>query len=229
VGYLFGFFLLVLLVSSVAAILMSMPAERLARILRLALPATTILLGGVLTFIGRGALGLPLILFGITLWGRNRSIGNMSSRANNPKSTVRTAMFEMELDHDSGEMDGVILTGAQEGVHLSQLSLEDLMQLMQSSGEDHESAALLEAYLDRRFPRWREDAEPNMNSGHGSTASTGPMTKEEAYQILGLSPGAGTNDIREAHRRLMKRIHPDSGGSTFLASKINEAKDVLLN
>lgn len=138
-------------------------------------------------------------------------------------------MFEMELDHETGDMDGMILTGEREGQRLSSLEPPQLLELLSQTGQDAESAALLEAYLDRRVPGWRDDAEPNSDSGHAGASSSGPMTKEEAYQILGLSPGASANDVRQAHRRLMKRIHPDSGGSTFLASKINEAKDILLN
>lgn len=138
-------------------------------------------------------------------------------------------MFEMELDHETGDMDGVVLTGQREGERLSSLEPSALLQLLSQTGQDGESAALLEAYLDRRIPGWRDDAQPDSDSGHARSASSGPMTKEEAYQILGLSPGASTNEVRQAHRRLMKRIHPDSGGSTFLASKINEAKDILLN
>ncbi len=56
----------------------------------------------------------------------------------------------------------------------------------------------------------------------------GNMTPEEAYQVLGLRPGASEADIRAAHHRLMRTAHPDSGGSDWLATRINQARDVLL-
>lgn len=227
-GFAFGFFLLLLLVSSAAAILLTTPPARIASGIRLAIPVAIMATGAGLTLIGRIALGLPLIIFGITVWRRNRGVAQSYSGSSGRKSTVRSAMFEMELDHESGDMDGVVLTGRHEGMRLSDVSDSELLKLLSDTGQDGESAGLLEAYLDRRIPGWREDADPNRDTRRGSSSGPGPMTKEEAYQILGLSPGAGTKEIREAHRRLMKRIHPDSGGSTFLASKINEAKEVLL-
>jgi DnaJ-class molecular chaperone len=94
-------------------------------------------------------------------------------------------------------------------------------------GFDAESVALLESYLDRRFPAWRQDAQGNGAGGQRRAASGGKMTDEEAYQILGLQPGATRDDISRAHRALMKKLHPDQGGSTYLAARVNEAKDTL--
>jgi len=92
---------------------------------------------------------------------------------------------------------------------------------------DDESRALLAAYLDRRDAGWREHAQADAAPGRGS-APRGPMTHEEAYQILGLQAGAKAEEIVRAHRTLMKRIHPDQGGTNYLAARVNEAKDTLL-
>ena len=63
---------------------------------------------------------------------------------------------------------------------------------------------------------------------NAAPTETGNMSREEAYEVLGLKPGASEYDIREAHKRLIKQSHPDQGGSDYLASKVNRAKDVLL-
>jgi DnaJ-domain-containing protein 1 len=133
----------------------------------------------------------------------------------------------MELDHDTGAMRGRILAGKHEGVMLDALDVATLAGFLTEI--DEESCALLMAYLDRRAPRWREDAQGNAAAGAGRRSwSSGKMTEEEAYQILGVQPGASAEDVGRAHRALMKKLHPDQGGSTYLAARVNEAKEVLL-
>ena len=140
-------------------------------------------------------------------------------------SQVRSDFLIVELDHDTGAMSGEIIAGRLAGTKLDQLELSTLVSLLDEF--DAESRGLLAAYLDRRHPRWREDAQGDAAAGSGA-ARSGKMTKEEAYQILGLEPGASAEQIGRAHRGLMKKLHPDQGGSTYLAARVNEAKDVLL-
>ena len=145
------------------------------------------------------------------------------------RSTVRTAALEMELDHDTGGLEGLVLAGRHEGKMLGAMGLAELQQLYRELPGDPESRQLLETYLDGRFPIWRKDAETNGGEGLGVAPGSGAMTKEEAYKVLGLEAGAAAADVRKAHRRLMQRLHPDIGGTSFLAARINEAKDVLLS
>jgi hypothetical protein len=142
-------------------------------------------------------------------------------------STINTRFLEMSLDHDSGRMDGLVLEGEYRGRRLSEIDLDQLMELLAvCRAHDPRSAALLEAYLDRvHGERWREGAE---TGGQGGFSSETRMTREEAFSILGLDEGATSDEIREAHRRLMQKFHPDRGGSDYLAAKINEAKRQLL-
>jgi hypothetical protein len=178
---------------------------------------------------GRFALALPLGLAGLTLlglWPGMTPFGRRTQRSAGQTSRVRSAFLEMELDHDSGAMRGRILAGKHEGVSLDALEVTTLIGLL---GEiDEESRALLATYLDRRSPAWREHAQGDAAAGQGGPPRSGPMTQEEAYQILGLEPGASAEEIGRAHRALMKKLHPDQGGTTYLAARINEAKDVLL-
>jgi hypothetical protein len=169
-----------------------------------------------LAFMGFGLLGwLPLDMFGI---GTRKSTGQVSR--------VRSAFLEMELDHDSGAMRGRFVAGRHQGVALETLDTSTLVGLI---GEvDDESRALLMAYLDRRDAGWREHAQDDAATGQHGPWRAGKMTDEEAYQILGLQPGASAEEIGRAHRSLMKKLHTDQGGSTYLAARVNEAKDILL-
>jgi DnaJ-domain-containing protein 1 len=146
-------------------------------------------------------------------------------------------MLEMSLDHDSGEMNGVVLAGSLAGRRLDELDASALSALARElAAADPDGIRRLEAYMDRRFPGWREDTQFDADTRRGSSAGAasaraggGTMTREEAYEILGLAPGSGDDQIRRAHRDLMKKLHPDQGGSTYLAARVNQAKDILLS
>jgi hypothetical protein len=169
--------------------------------------------------IGLGALGW------VSLWPA--SFGARTQKSSGQISRVRTAFVEMELDHDSGTMRGRILAGAQKGASLDALDPQTLIGLL--GAMDSDSRDLLAAYLDRRHPGWREHAQDDAAARDGARAARGSkMTEQEAYQILGVESGADAQAISRAHRSLMKKLHPDQGGSTYLAARVNEAKEVLL-
>ena len=147
------------------------------------------------------------------------------------KSGVRTDLIEMVLDHDSGSMEGRCLKGRFAGREFASLREAELLRLLDEiGGADSQGAALLEAYLDRRCKGWRErrSAGASKEKAREPRDANGGMSRKEAYDVLDLKPGASEDAIRAAHRRLMMKLHPDRGGSTYLASRINEAKDVLL-
>lgn len=161
----------------------------------------------------------------VQLWRRWRSqaspTGGRSSRA----SQVASDTIAMTLDHASGEMSGTVKRGPYAGRRLERLSESELLDLWQQCrAADADGARLLEAYLDRAMPDWRQQAAASARQ----SATADAMTRDEAYAVLGLVPGADEAQIREAHRRLMKKVHPDQGGSNYLAAKLNRAKDILL-
>ncbi|HVL70492.1 MAG TPA: DnaJ domain-containing protein [Beijerinckiaceae bacterium] len=184
----------------------------------------------------RGRFDMGFLLGGVGLWLLGWSgfgpagFGARTKRSPGSVSRVRSAMIEMELDHDTGDMDGTVLAGGFGGRKLQALDEGELKRLYEECrAADPDGVRLLEAYLDRRFAGRREHAERHGDPGAGGRAQAGAMTEEEAYQILGLQPGASADDVRRAHRTLMKKLHPDQGGTTYLAARINEAKDVLLS
>jgi hypothetical protein len=177
---------------------------------------------------GRVDLAIPLGALGLSMLGwlpwSIPGFGARTQKTAGQVSRVRSAFVEMELEHDTGAMRGTILVGPHVGQSLDALSMATIVAFLPDV--DEESRALLMAYLDRREPGWRDDTQAGTDAGPGRWSS-GKMTEEEAYQILGLHPGATAQDISRAHRALMKKLHPDQGGSTYLAARVNEAKDVL--
>ena len=153
-------------------------------------------------------------------------------RSSGQSSAVRTQHLHMELDHETGKMWGYILNGQFKGYNLCDIKDEEMMELLREyQSNDYESAQVLEAYLDRERSDWRKQTNANQgNSENNFTQSQpGAMTREEAYDVLGLECGSPEDVIRDAHRRLIANLHPDKGGSTFLAAKVNQAKDILLD
>jgi hypothetical protein len=210
----------------------------LARALKIGGGVVTLAAAAFIGLRGEFAVAIPIGLFGAGLLGwaplgasRFNFLGQMFGGASGKRSAgqasrVRSQFLDMSLDHDSGELAGQIVAGPHAGHWLGEFDLPQLMAMVPNF--DAESVALLESYLDRRFPAWRQNAERDTAGGQRRSAATGKMTDEEAYQILGLQPGAGRDEIARAHRGLMKKLHPDQGGSTYLAARVNEAKDTLL-
>jgi hypothetical protein len=177
---------------------------------------------------GRIILAVPLTILGFSLLGWSFPFLDSpnSTKSRGQRSSVRTEMLEMTLDHDTGAMEGVVRKGRFEGRQLSRLSTGELQELLEEArGQDQQAAQLVEAYL-MRF-RQGGGKRGSRRTGNGASGG-GAMTLEEAYAVLGLKPGASRDDIQQAHRALMKKYHPDQGGTTYLASKINEAKEILL-
>lgn len=175
-----------------------------------------------------GLLGALLPLLAGILGARYRGPdgGQAGQASPGAQSIVETRSLRMTLDHDSGEMQGEVLAGRFAGRRLDALSQGQLLTLLDDyQRDDDESAALLRAYLDRTFGTDWEDAAPGHRDFEGHS---GEMTRQEAYAILGLEDGASEAEIVAAHGRLIQRLHPDRGGSTFLAAKINQARDLLI-
>jgi hypothetical protein len=206
----------------------------LAKGLKLAGGTASLAGAGLMLF--RGRIDMAFLLGGVAAWLLGWSglsvpgFGQRTARSPGAVSRVRSAMIEMELDHDTGDMNGTVLAGSLTGRRLGDLPEEALRRLYEECARaDADGVRLLEAYFDRRFPRWREDGQGDAHAGAGARPQPGAMTEQEAYQILGLEPGAGADEVRRAHRTLMKKLHPDQGGSTYLAARVNEAKEILLD
>lgn len=222
--------LIVLLIagaSLVVAMAVRMKPEKIAHSIRFGGAAIAGLLGVLFLFTGKAFIGMPL-LAGAAALLRRAYAKLATARKPGQKSRVYSDALMMELDLDSGEMNGLVLKGAMNGSELNQLDEAELLTLYDDLEDWPESRQLFETYLDRRVADWRDRVDPDAGAGLGTPPGSGAMTEQEAYEILGLAPGAGEADIRKAHRRLMKRMHPDAGGSAALAARLNEAKDLLL-
>jgi DnaJ domain len=213
------------------------PAQ-LAQAVRAFIAAFSALASTGLLFAGR--FGLALITIGATVMAiralRRAPAGGFGSfdgaQGSRPHSSgVATDTLQMELDHGSGELDGEVRRGRFAGRSLASLGLTELFDLLaECRRDDPRSVALIETYLDRRQPDWRGQAgagAPGDDRGPEARAAGG-MDEATAWSVLGLAAGASEDEIKAAHRRLMTKLHPDHGGSGYLAAQLNQAKDLLL-
>ena len=222
--FILGLALLVLVLLAGRAVVRANP-KLLANNIRKVGGWSAILVAFSLMATGRLMLAVPLALFGWSLINKGFSWSNplgSADKSAGQTSSVRTAMLEVTLDHDSRDMDGMVLAGEFAGRQLSGMSAAELDALLAEAWRrDAKAAQLLEAFIQQR--------EQGRNGGRQSARADGRhMTLEEAYAVLGVPPGASREEIQLAHRNLMKKMHPDQGGTTYLASKINEAKELLL-
>ncbi|SEN85272.1 DnaJ domain-containing protein [Rhodospirillales bacterium URHD0017] len=154
---------------------------------------------------------------------RNRPSGGFSSPGTGRRTEVHTAVLKAWIDHGTGDVGGTVLTGRFAGRTLDRLSDSELLDLHEECRSDADSLRVMEAYLDRRLNvDWRTAREPPPRGPRSD------MTREEALAVLGLAEGATEEEIKAAHRRLIRRTHPDAGGTADLAARINRAKDVLV-
>ncbi|WP_255575389.1 J domain-containing protein [Caldovatus aquaticus] len=216
--------------------------------LRVALMAVggALALGLVAALVASGRAGQALGLLAFvapllwTAWLRwrgarrfSRPAGGSDGAAAAQQTQVETATLVMTLDLASGRMSGRVRRGRYAGAELAELPLADLLALLgDCRAADPESVPLLEAWLDRVQPDWRAAAAAGGTEGGGTPPPPrergGRMDRAEALAVLGLEEGATEEEIRAAHRRLMRAVHPDSGGSAWLAARLNEARDTLL-
>lgn len=181
-------------------------------------------LGAVAAFVLRF---LPTLLRLLPFWGLLKSkMGSAGTRSGQQSSKIRTQFLAMELDHATGALDGQVLAGQFASQRLSTLSLEQLIALYRECASDPDSVQILEAYLDRSHADWREQF--GATGQHAETDAEANMTRALALEILGLEGDPDKEAIIKAHRSLMQKMHPDRGGSSYLAKKINAAKDFLL-
>jgi membrane protein implicated in regulation of membrane protease activity len=153
---------------------------------------------------------------------RRRRRGYARSRSTG--STVRTAVIEMTMAEDGG-IEGRVLNGAFAGRTLESMTVAEILDLaLQVPETDRRTLTLLTTYLDRMRPGWSSDDKKQPEEDAAPPVGNGSMTRDQAYEVLGLSPGATDDEIEAAYRRLIRRVHPDAGGSTALAAQINAAK-----
>ena len=189
---------------------------------------------GILLLLRQVGIATILAFLGITVLTRGR-IGPIdlttTGRTEGSRSKVRSKFLEMELDHDSGDVFGRVVAGGYRGKDLIDLDENEMREFLTEVSRDSDSHSLLVTWLDANRSGWRDHfgfGEEGPEEPAAGSSSAQPMDRHQALQILGLNESASDAEIKAAHRHLLKKMHPDQGGSNFLASRINAAKDYLL-
>lgn len=177
------------------------------------------MIGAMLPFV-RQALPLLIRFFPVIQHYRKTRPQPQPTAGNS--SQVKTRLLSMSLDHDNDRLSGEVISGPFAGSNLDTLQLDQLQILLDyCHQQEKDSAKLLMSYLNHRFGNSWQSAPP-----HSPETA---LDEQSAYAILGLSQGASRDDITQAHRKLMQKVHPDRGGSDYLAAQINQAKDLLMD
>lgn len=206
---------------------------QLIRSLRWILGGGALAIAALLGLSGRMGAASMLGLAGGAILSRGR-LGPIDFNAMEPAegatSRVRSHYFEMVLDHDNGDIAGRILAGQFKGQDLWDFGQEETGQLLAEVSHDADSLSLLEAWLDANRYGWREyfGGTTGEQSDHTGPSDARTLDDQQAREILGVGPNATPEEIKTAYHRLLKAVHPDQGGSNYLAARINEAKDFLL-
>src|SRR4051794_16390834 len=235
--YLIGGVLLLFGLMLLARLFVTADPKQLARFVKWGAIALAVAAVVALAVSGRLSVLLALAAGLLPLLRRLHSLlGGMWGPSAGNSSEVETPYVRMSLDHDTGTMTGTVLQGQFAGLRLDELRRADLLALLRECrAADADGARLVEAWLERMDPEWREDLHARPHGGQADAGTSPPprgtadVTVDEAYAILGLQPGADNAAIKAAHHRLMKQLHPDHGGTDYLAAKMNRARDVLLN
>jgi hypothetical protein len=186
--------------------------------------ASYLVLTGRMHWLGAGLAALVPLVRSVILWGfRAAPLMRLLGRFKSTPSQFRTSSLVVTINFANGQITGEITTGNLAGKQLSELSTDEIEKLSQKLKEtDKESYVLLQAYL-MRIGTTDEQTANNFKSD-----SYRDISKAEAYEVLGISADSSQEEVIKAHKRLMQRLHPDRGGSDYLAAKINAAKDLLI-
>lgn len=227
--FIYGLLILVLLLVLGAVFVNTEPAK-LLQVGRGIVIAIMVAVIAFLLFTGRFglAIGAGMMLAGLLRGSNPFARYPRQEKGGEQVSQVCTDWLEMRLDHESGEVSGRVLKGAYAGRALDDLDFAEVKKLYTNLMQDDPSSAqLLDSYASRRFGGdWQDVSDAGRNDAH--PPPPGGMSREEALEILGLDETADEQAIHKAYKEMIRRVHPDQGGSSYLAAKINQARDVLL-